>query len=348
MVLLYAQLGFYATIRKSVTLIFEQFDFDLVLVSPDYVFLRFPGSISLNQLQRARRDCGVETTTPLYISNVRTRVGTKRFETVVIGIDPATRPFQRDELNAVVPGLRKLDCAMFDEVTTGSYVPRISEGSEVELDEHRVKVASTYRNGTGMAVDSQMIVGVQTVARITPAFSKSSVTLGLVKLRYGVDMDAAQERLQALLGDNIQVFHREELLDHERSFFLSVKPTGIQFGLGVVLAIIVFAAMSYQLLAINTARRVKEYSTMLALGYTAHQVRTSLIVESLFYQIVALFPATAIAALLYQAIRQQTNLPIELTVLRTTFVTAFSIVVGIVTSYFVTRIALRSDPADLY
>src|SRR2546421_7546559 len=67
--LIFMQMGFYDACFRSSTRVFDQLDFDVALVSPQYVHLRASGSIRKDRLQQARAINGVANAVPLYVGN---------------------------------------------------------------------------------------------------------------------------------------------------------------------------------------------------------------------------------------------------------------------------------------
>src|SRR5437660_3439540 len=68
-ILIFMQLGFYDVCFRSSTMIYDQLDFDIALVSPQYVHLRAPNTLPRRRLYQAKRVPGVAAAMPLYISN---------------------------------------------------------------------------------------------------------------------------------------------------------------------------------------------------------------------------------------------------------------------------------------
>src|SRR6516165_6196061 len=100
--LIYMQLGFYDVCFRSSTMIYDLLDFDVALVSPQYVHLRSANVIPRRRLDQAKRFAGVASVAPLYVSNgvYRNPVSRTEREIVVLGVDPSSQLFQE-------PGLRE-------------------------------------------------------------------------------------------------------------------------------------------------------------------------------------------------------------------------------------------------
>ena len=64
------------------------------------------------------------------------------------------------------------------------------------------------------------------------------------------------------------IMTRQELIDREENYFVNVKPVGIMFRVGMLVAFIVGAVILYQILASEITNRLKEFATMKAMGYS--------------------------------------------------------------------------------
>ena len=74
--LIFLQLGLYRAVFRSAIMVLEQLDYDLVLVSSQYVILRQPGALERKRLFQAEAVAGVERVVPLYASVAQARLST--------------------------------------------------------------------------------------------------------------------------------------------------------------------------------------------------------------------------------------------------------------------------------
>src|SRR5260370_32859255 len=109
--LIFMQLGFYDACFRSSTMVFDQLDFDIALVSPQYVHLRAAGAFPRQRLYQAKGVPGVASAAPFFIGNGtwRNPQNQSRHEILVLGIDPREQPFGLAELVASAPLLKKDD-----------------------------------------------------------------------------------------------------------------------------------------------------------------------------------------------------------------------------------------------
>ncbi len=67
-ILIFMQLGFYASAGTTATVLIDKLDFDLILLSPDYLEVDRPGTFSRAQMAQAPSVPGVASVTPLYVA----------------------------------------------------------------------------------------------------------------------------------------------------------------------------------------------------------------------------------------------------------------------------------------
>src|SRR5713226_9432025 len=82
--LIFMQLGFYDVCFRSSTMIFDQLDFDIALLSPQYVHLRAAHFFPRRRLDQARRVPGLASAIPLYVTNGVYRNPTSRSEREIL------------------------------------------------------------------------------------------------------------------------------------------------------------------------------------------------------------------------------------------------------------------------
>src|SRR5882724_6510470 len=114
--LIFMQLGFYDVCFRSSTMIYDQLDFDLALLSPQYVHLRAANFFPRRRLDQAKRVRGLASAIPLYVANGVYRNPTSRTERemLVLGVNPADQPFNVPDLIEKLPLLKKDDTAILD------------------------------------------------------------------------------------------------------------------------------------------------------------------------------------------------------------------------------------------
>ena len=129
-ILMFMQLSFLGAVRSTATTILDKLDFDILLVSPAYLYLYDAGSFPRLRLDQARSVAGVREVVPLYVGfNMWSRHSaapggaggsTDRSEEergiFVIGYNLSDQPFERTKLAALNMRIRVPDGSTCQEV----------------------------------------------------------------------------------------------------------------------------------------------------------------------------------------------------------------------------------------
>src|ERR1022692_598219 len=67
-ILIFMQLGFYGSAATTATVFIDKLDFDLILLSPDYLDINRPGNFARARMAQAHSIDGVESVVPLYVA----------------------------------------------------------------------------------------------------------------------------------------------------------------------------------------------------------------------------------------------------------------------------------------
>lgn len=347
--LLFMQLGFYDSSVRSSTMVFDQLDFDIALRSPQYAHVRAANTLPRRRLSQAEAVAGVARAFPLYVGNATYQepgTGMRR-EVVVLGVDPRSQPFALPELSRQTSRLKQADAAIMDAITQRDYEPvRVDRSAAIE--DRRVRIAGTYRYGTGLVADASIFVSDETFSRLFPRQPPSDVSIGLAKLEPGADVDAVVSELRSRLPPDVQVLSRRAMEAAEQHTWVSVRPLGIMFTSGVVLALTVGGVIIYQILTFDITHRLRQYATLKAIGYPQAFIRAVVLRQALLYVALAAGPGLLLAYVLYAVFRAVTHLPMLMSLPRIALVLALAVTVATAAGTLAIRRLNNTDPADLF
>lgn len=348
-VLIFLQLGFYRAGFKSAVIILEQFDYGVAIVSREYVFLRQPGSLLRSRLDQARAAEGVNRVAPLYLGVALAQVPSldAKRELAILGVDPANSLWMKQDAGNPMSRLSRLDTVLLDTKVGPGY-EKLKKGLSLELDGHRVRIIDDFTHGPGFTGSAALIAGDQTYARIFDLPDRNSITLGLVKLESGADPEAIKARLEAIMPSDVRVLTRGELEQGEQNWSINVKPVGIMFTSGLLLAFTVGAVILYQILATEIINNLREYATLRAMGCSTFTLNMLIWKQAVLYAVLGYLPATVLATLIYAVIDSTTTLPTEMTAGKLAAVFLIATIMCIVSGSAAVRKVSRADPADLF
>jgi putative ABC transport system permease protein len=349
MVLIYMQLGFYDSCERSATMISDLLDFDVVLVSTQYFNTKFAGTIRRQRLSQVRAVPGVDRALPVYfgVGNWRNGQTGTQHEMLLIGVDPRQETFRVPSLVGKSAALRRTDTAIVDTKALKQY-GSLTPGIVAQIDNRRIDIVDVYTHGGGFTSNAQAVVSDQTFARILHGYPVQDVSLGLVKLQPGCDPGTAIPRIAAALPNDVRVWTRAELNQQSITYAMRIKPLGLMFSSGVVLALIIGAVILYQILASEIMSHLKQFATLKAIGYGNAFLNGVVLKEALIFAVAAFFPATAISYGLYTLTRLRTKLPMVMTPGRVVLVLVLSIFMCSASGLLASRKVRRADPVDLF
>ena len=348
-VLTYLQLGFYDSCFRSATMLFDKMAFKIALVSPEYIHFRAPSAFPRERLQQSLAVPGVRSAAPCYVENstYRNRDDLSEKEVVVLGFDPATQPFRLPELMPLTPLLKQEDAGVMDSTTGKGYGP-IEAGTSCEIGDHRIDIADTYDHGAGFIAEATVLVSDQTLSRMSAGRPLSHVNIGLIQLEPDVSVAATARALRAALPADVRVLRRAEVEANEQNFYVRIKPLGVMFSAGVVLALLVGAVIIYQILSSEISNQINEYATLKAIGYQDGFMRWIVLQQAAIFALFGYVPATLLAFVMFDVTREATNVPMYMTLDRILFVLVLTLVMCATSALLVTRKVSKADPTDLF
>ncbi len=347
--MIFLQLGFYASVPRAGMLVYNQLAFDIMLTSSDYVFQEQSYDFPRRRLYQALSIPDVASVSPMYQGEAQWLNTTDRLRR-----DVFVMGFRLDDDSVRVPDIRRQrsllrrdDTVLVDNMTLPMYGPQI-RGQVVEIADRAVEIAGTYLLGTGFLGLGAVVTSDLNFIRIFPRRSLDSVNLGLVTLKDGSDPGLAAARLRALLPPDTRVFTRAELDAYEETFWRKRTSTGLVFGFGVAVSVVVGMVILYQTLATQIIRHLPQYATFKAIGYTDGYLQRVVLSLALITAGLAFVPALATAVMAYDKLRTLARLPIEMTPARIVLVLVIALMMSGATALLAVSKVRRVDPADLF
>lgn len=346
--LVFIQLGFFIAVPQGGMLVYDNMRFDLLLVSTNYQFQAQPWQFPRARLSDAAKVDGVAGATPIYFAggSWQDPNGGMRLDAFLIGCDPAARPFAVDDIERQSNILGETDTVLVDDMTRPIFGP-LTVGRQVDIDDRRVTIGGTYQLGTGFLGIGVALMDEANFFRVTHR-RPDPVNLGLITLAPGADKDKVAAALRQKLGDDVQLFDRAELTDHENAYWTLRTSVGLIFGSGLVVSLIVGLMVLYQTLATQIARHLPEFATLKAIGYRDAGLAAVVTIEAMIIVFAAFVPAAFAAMAVYALIRQETLLPLAFSPTTVGLVLAAVVVMSVGSAVLSLSALRRADPAEIF
>jgi putative ABC transport system permease protein len=369
--LIFLQLGFLAVVQSTATALYDKLDFDVLLVSRNYMNLNSTGTFPRERVFQAAGLAGVEWAAPLYVGihlwrnplsapdaagpharsglfeDPARRAGRLRRNIMVVGFRVSDRVFAGiPEVDEARAALAIPNAVLMDTCTRREFGPR-QTGVETELASHRVRIAGQFTIGTGFGADGLVIAGDETCCRILGR-PLDAVSLGLVKFRPGVSAAEAVAELNRSMPPDVRARTRADLVAREQRFWVSVTPVGVILLLGVVVAVAVGMVFAYQVIASDVQDHLRQYATLKAMGYRNSYLARVVLQQAVFIALAGYLPGILAAWGLYALTRWVNSVPIGLTPARSAGVLALALALCALSGLLALRRATKADPADLF
>jgi putative ABC transport system permease protein len=367
-ILVFMQLGFLGSVVNTATMLFDKLEFDLLVVSSEYLDFTRPGAVRRDRLAQVRTDPRVTEVVPLSVSlglwrnpTADPARGRKRWQITVLGTDPGRldRVFQRGATNIFATPADVADARVKLATGRAVFLDRRSRAdfghpaampagrTSTELSGRRVDLAGYFELGTGFSYSGLLLASEETFEDVTmqPA---DRVTFGLVKLAPGENPDAAARRLRAALPADVTVVTRDGVNGIEKEYWVNKTAVGTLFYFGVVLALTVGAIFIYQMMVADINKHLPEYATLKAVGYPFSYLFMVVVWQAVFLAAAGYLIAAVASFGLYAVARDQAKIPIEMTADRLVRVLVLAVGMCVGSGLIAVRKVRTADPADLF
>jgi putative ABC transport system permease protein len=347
--LVFVELGFFIAVPQGGMLLYDELRFDLLMASNEYEYQAQPGAFPRARLDTARGAPQVAQAAALYFGQAKWESGTdgKAPDVFVIGFDPQLPIFAPPDIYRQRAVLERADTLLVDTATRPMFGP-LDTGRVVDINRQRMTIGGHYALGTGFMGLGVILVSGPNFIRLFPYRSLDQVNLGLIQLRPGVDPDSAAAALRQLLGATTRVFTRPELETHETAYWTTRTSVGLLFGSGLLVAFIVGIMVVYQVLATQVSRQLPQFATLKAIGYADRALGGTVVAMALLIVVAGFVPALAAAFGVYAVIRDETLLPVTMSVARIGIVFVATMLMATFSALLSTGSLRRADPADVF
>jgi putative ABC transport system permease protein len=223
----------------------------------------------------------------------------------------------------------------------------------VELAGKQVQLIGNFHLGTDFANDGTLLMSLENFAFYFPLREMfrdplATVDIGLVACERGADLEQVKNQLQKVVGNHIDVYTRQELIDKEINVWDKNTPIGVIFQVGMIMGFVVGILICYQVLYNDIADHMAEFATLMAMGYGQRYFLGVVVREALYLALLGFVPGLCIAWVLFQLITLWTGLTMSLSVGDAGITLALTVTMCVVSGLLAVRKLLAADPASLF
>lgn len=353
-VLVFVQLGIMNSMATATLRPYTFFSADVMISATDANGLTDGGNVARQWMLQALADPDVTDGTGLFIGNVPWDRADVDISFTTFGVDPAKPDF-------VAPGIAG-DLSLL-EVQGATLIDRLARGLKgetasairpqspflFETQGRTLTAYSTFAGGGGFGGDGYMIMSDQTFLSLFPARRSSAPDHILLRLRPGSEVETVVPRLRKIISDDgLRIRSFADAGQEELTFQQTRRPTGIIFGFGVLIGVLVGLVIVYQVLSTDVADHLREYATFKAMGYGQRFFMGVVLEEALILGVLGFLPGFAVGATILTVMGKITTLPLAVTPSMAITIFVGTVVFSVLSGAIATRRLAAADPADLF
>lgn len=379
-ILMFAQLGIRAVLFDGITLIHENLQGDLFLMSSYSRALGFQPFARV-YLYQANAVPGVATASPLYImggvdwinpeqlpaehpippellsppgrddsADKEGRIFPERVKILAFNL---TQPaFTLPEINRQLDKLKESDTILYDRFSQDGLgpIPELMAQKPkltTVLGNRRTHIAGLYTLGSTLFTKGHVIMSDLNYAARNGPESLDNVSLGLVSLDAKADPLQVKAQIQQSLPPSIQVLTREELIQKEMAFW-EQDPAGIILNFGAMMGFVVGVIVVYQVLYSDVLEHLPEYATLKAMGFADNALLRVVLQEAMILAVLGFVPGCLSSIGVYSLLSSLTKIPLSLRPDVMVQVFILTIVMCMGAGGIATRKLRQADPADVF
>lgn len=353
-VLVFVQLGIMNSMGAATLRPYAFFQPDVMISAGDANSLTDGGNVARQWLLQAMADPDVTDGMGLFIANVPWDRGDKDISLTTFGIDPVKPAFLASDIADDLTLLQVQDAAILDRLARGlgkeeAAAIRPQSPLSFETQGRTVTAYSTFAGGGGFGGDGYMLVSDQTFLSLFPARSSTAPDHILLTLRPGAQVEAVIARLKTLISDpSLRIRSYDQAAQDDLRYQQTKRPTGIIFGFGVLIGVLVGLVIVYQVLSTDVADHLREYATFKAMGYGPRFFLGVVFEEALVLGILGFVPGLIVGTTILTLMGKITTLPLAMTPSMALSVFLGTIVFSALSGAIATRRLAAADPADLF
>ena len=270
------------------------------------------------------------------------------------GIDPAQPAFVAAEVTADLALLQVQNAVILDRLARGlsreeAAAIRPQTPVTFEAQGRTLTALDTFAGGGGFGGDGFMLVSDQTFLGLFPERASAAPDHILLRLRPGADVEAAVTRLRELISDpTLRIRSYAEAAAEDLRYQQTQRPTGVIFGFGVLIGVLVGLVIVYQVLSADVADHMREYATFKAMGYGPRFFLGVVFEEALILGVLGFVPGVAIGTGILALMGKVTTLPLSMSWSMALMVFVGTILFSALSGAIATRRLAAADPADLF
>ena len=353
--LVFVQLGIMGALNGTIRTSYTPFTADIIISSNDGNTLTDGSPLARRTLYRALAVEGIAAASPLYVGKLDWRRPDGSVASLqVIGLPVEAKQFAGPQVAPLLKHLAVAHTALIDRQTRGVDTMVLRDVSpskplRFEVNDRTINAIGTVSIGGGFSADGVMVVSDQTFLGLFANRFSGTPSHLLLKVRDPAKVEALVQRMQDRFAEEpIEIHTRDEMIAKDVRYQTTQRPTGVIFGFGVFMGVLVGIVIVYQVLSTDVADHLREYATLKAVGYPHRFFISIVFEEALVLAALGFIPGLILALGIYQVMSQATGLPVLMSPERALMVFAGTLLASTLSGALAARRLKGADPADLF
>lgn len=361
-VLIFLHIGIRSAYIDTLLLLPKSLENEIFVMNASSVTAIKPENFSQRRLYQSFGFNEVESITPLYFTIVvlRNPINPILFirRTLVIGFPLRSGIISLPGVDANLDKLKVEDAVLLDRKSKPELEPLITEVTQTETaflemknpvtgEVNRLKIVGLFELGVNSNFNATIITSDFNFLNLFN-HKNGIISLGLIKLKPGVDVDLMVAQMRAYLPQDVKVLSKAELLAAEKDFYEFDTPVGVLFRFGLMTAFVVGTVILYQILYITISKYTVEYATLKAMGFTQLSLIAMVIKEAFLLAILGYIPGYILSFFMYEYLTEATRL--DFTMKLDVAIAVFICICFIcfISALLAIKIIGETSPADLF
>ena len=363
-ILIFTQLGIRAMLFEGVTLLPENLNGNLYLLSAYSKNIR---NSSFPQIYLYQADAieGVADARPLYVdigrwvdpkllepSNISNNSQPQSSRIQMLAFNPTKPVFTIPEINQQLDLLTVPGGILYDSLAKSELgdVPQLfAENGRVSslISNRRVTVIGLFNLGSTFYDEGRAVMSDWNFGQMRGLQKLDTVSLGVLSLEPGANPQTVIKRIQDNLSQDIKVLTPEQLAQGEQNF-VAQWPEGKVLNFGAAIGFIVGIVVVYQVIYTDVSEHLPEYATLKAMGYKNRSLSLVVLQESLILAIMGFIPGYLASHGIYYLLTEFVELPVSMELGITLQVFTMNVLMCIIAGGIAIKKLLTADPADIF
>lgn len=353
-VLVFVQMGIMNSMATATLKPYGFFQADIMISASDANSMSEGGNVARQWMLQAMAHPDVTAGLGLFTASVSWQRETNALGLITFGIDPTQPDFLAPDIAAKVAPLQLQMSGLLDRLSRG--LPkdlaagiRPQSPLSFEANDKTLTLYDTFAGGGGFGGDGYLMVSDQTFLSLFKDRRSAAPDHILLKLRPGADAALVSADLRGLISDKtLRIRSYAEAAQEDLTYQQTRRPTGIIFGFGVIIGVLVGLVIVYQVLSTDVADHMREYATFKAMGYGPAFFFSVVLEEALILGLFGFIPGALAGTALLTLMGKLTTLPLAMTPGMILSVFVGTLVFSTLSGIIATRKLAAADPAELF